>query len=113
MQEHEQLLRERQLTKDGGSKMHLIGAQPPYQLWYGMLSETSPLPNTPIWRDCLQMHSQLRARARVWFSSELNRSKEDIEAGARKAAQRAALLPKRPSPLKPRPAAEVRLQGRR
>jgi len=28
------VLRERQLTKHGGSKMHLIGAEPPYQLWY-------------------------------------------------------------------------------
>ena len=50
------MLRERQMAKHGGSKMHLIGTQPPYQLW----------------------------------------SKEDVEAGARKAAQRAALLPKRP-----------------
>ena len=33
-QEHEQMLRERQLSKHGGSKMHLVGAQPPYQLWY-------------------------------------------------------------------------------
>jgi len=33
VQEHEQMLRQRQLTKHGGSKMHLIGAEPPYQLW--------------------------------------------------------------------------------
>ncbi len=64
-QEHEQVLRERQIAKHGGSTMHLIGTQPPYQFW----------------------------------------SKEDVEAGARKAAQRAALLPKRP-PLPPKLAAK-------
>ena len=59
------MLRDRQMAKHGGSTMHLIGTQPPYQFW----------------------------------------SKEDVEAGARKAAQRAALLPKRPPPP-PKPAAK-------
>ena len=41
------MLRERQLTKHGGSKMHLIGAEPPYQLWYPCRSpHPHPLPDT-------------------------------------------------------------------
>ena len=39
-----------------------------------------------------------------------HRSKEDIEAGARKAAQRAALLLKHTALPKPQPATEVRLR---